>query len=88
MELVNDSGTGLKFIAKDKLSVSAWPYTMEQLEAAKHTFDLPVNDNITVNVDYKQMGIGGDDSWGAQTHPQYTLPPRTYSYGFRIEIIR
>jgi beta-galactosidase len=30
------------------------------------------------------MGVGGDDSWGARTHEEYTLPPETYSYSFRI----
>ena len=30
------------------------------------------------------MGVGGDNSWGAQTHPEYTLPARSYSYRFRL----
>jgi len=37
-----------------------------------------------VNLDYQQMGVGGDDSWGARTHPEYTLPPKPYSYRFLI----
>jgi len=41
-------------------------------------------DTITVNLDYKQMGVGGDDSWGARTHPEYTLPARPYKYSFRL----
>ena len=40
--------------------------------------------NVTLNLDHKQMGVGGDNSWGAQTHPEYTLPARSYSYRFRL----
>jgi len=66
------------------LSVSAWPFTMQDLEAARHIHELPRCNTITVNLDYKQMGIGGDNSWGARTHPEYTLPPKPYSYRFRL----
>jgi beta-galactosidase len=30
------------------------------------------------------MGVGGDTSWGAKTHPEYTFPAKPYSYGFRL----
>lgn len=71
-------------IGQPLIDVSAWPYTMEDLEKAGHINELPRRENITVNVDYKQMGVGGDNSWGARTHPEYTLPARAYSYKFLI----
>ncbi|MBT5420783.1 MAG: hypothetical protein HOK80_07810, partial [Candidatus Cloacimonetes bacterium] len=37
-----------------------------------------------LNIDLAQMGVGGDDSWGARTHPQYTLPARDYEFEFYI----
>jgi len=37
-----------------------------------------------VNLDYKQMGVGGDNSWGAQTHKEYKLLEKFYSYTFRL----
>ena len=41
---------------------------------------------ITVNLDHRQMGVGGDDSWGAQPHAEYRLPAdKTYRYSFRLE---
>jgi beta-galactosidase len=43
--------------------------------------------DITVNVDFGQMGLGGDDSWGALQHPQYRLSGSSYEYSFRIEPI-
>ena len=41
---------------------------------------------VTVNLDYKQMGLGGDTSWGkrAMPHPEYRLPAQAYFYKFRL----
>jgi hypothetical protein len=66
---------------------SAWPYTMDDLEAASHPYELAHQDSVTVNIDYKQMGVGGDNSWGAEIHPEYMLPAQYYSYGFTIRAI-
>ena len=84
MALTNKDGVGLLAVGMPTLSASAWPFTMQDLENAKHIHELPRRDTITVNLDYKQMGVGGDDSWGARTHPEYTLPPKQYSYRFRL----
>lgn len=84
MTLTDNTGFGIKVIGKPLLSVSAWPYSMEDLGKAWHPYDIPDRDFITVNIDYKQMGVGGDDSWRARTHPEYTLPAKTYSYSFTI----
>jgi beta-galactosidase len=82
--LTNKNGAGLLAVGMPLLYASAWPFTMEDLEKATHINELPRRDTITVNLDYKQMGVGGDDSWGARTHPEYTLPPKAYSYQFRL----
>ncbi|MBW8000967.1 MAG: DUF4981 domain-containing protein [Planctomycetes bacterium] len=80
----NKNGSGILVTGLPLLNISAWPYTMKTLENAKHPFELLQAQNITLNLDYRQMGVGGDDSWGAHTHPQYTLPPKVYSYAFRL----
>jgi beta-galactosidase len=41
-------------------------------------------DLIWWNIDYKQMGVGGDNSWGARTHNKYTLPYGNYEYSFTL----
>jgi len=87
LALTNKDGTGLLAVGMPLLSVSAWPFTMWDLERADHIHELPRRDTITVNLDYKQMGVGGDNSWGARTHPEYTLPARPYSYRFRLSPI-
>ncbi len=83
--LTNQNGFGLLAVGMPLLSISAWPYTMEDLERALHINDLPQRNTITVNLDYMQMGVGGDDGWGKRPHPQYRLPARPYSYSFRLQ---
>ena len=83
--LTNDDGIGLLAVGMPLLSISAWPYTMEDLERALHINELPQRDTITVNLDYMQMGVGGDDGWGKQPHPQYRLPAQPYAYSFRLQ---
>ncbi|OVE78622.1 hypothetical protein BVY01_04905, partial [bacterium I07] len=75
---------GLLVVGMPGLSISAWPFTMQDLERAEHTFDLNHRRQITVNIDHKQMGLGGDNSWGARTHPEYRLPAKPYQYRFRL----
>ncbi len=84
----NQNGAGLLAVGMPLLYVTAWPYSMDELQAAKHTNDLiPKEDSVkrvTVNLDYRQMGVGGDNAWGARPHPQYRLPAQPYRYKFRL----
>ena len=84
VSLTRSDGAGLQAVGRPLLSVSAHRYTTEDMEAAKHLYEMQPRDFITVNLDYKQTGVGGDDSWGARPHPQYTLAPQSYSYSFRL----
>lgn len=85
--LTDEAGEGLLVVGERELNFSAWPYTMRDLERARHTYELPVRNTVTVNIDLDQMGVGGDDSWGARPHPEYTLPAQPYSYRFRLSPI-
>jgi beta-galactosidase len=51
----------------------------------RHTTDVKPRDLTSVNIDFMQMGVGGDNSWGAWTHDQYRLTEKEYSYSFRIK---
>jgi beta-galactosidase len=84
MALTDREGVGLVAVGMPIIDISAWSFTMQDLEKAKHIHELPQRDTITVNLDYKQMGVGGDDSWGARTHPEYTLPAKSYHYRLRL----
>ena len=56
------------------MEFSALPYTPQELESASHPYELPPVHYTNVCCALMQMGVGGDDSWGAQTLPQYCLP--------------
>jgi beta-galactosidase len=83
--LADKDGAGLLAVGMPLLSISAWPYSMDDLEQAKHIHEPARKDFITVNLDYRQMGVGGDDSWGARTHEEYMLRAKAYSYRFRLK---
>lgn len=85
MTLTNRDGAGLRIEGPLPLCASAWPFTIADLEAASHPYALPRRDFNTVFVDERLHGVGGDNSWGALTHPQYTLPgDRPYRLRFTI----
>ena len=87
----NDEGKGLMAVGMELLSMSALHYTIEDLSqekrGTKHDIDLQERDFVALNLDYKQTGVGGDNSWGARTHKKYTLAPKNYSYKFRLKPI-
>jgi beta-galactosidase len=72
----------------DLIGFSALPCAIEDLTPEKRGWkpvaDLVERDFTELNIDLKQMGVGGDNSWGARPHPEYTLPPQNYSFRFRI----
>ena len=51
----------------------------------KHSAEVEYSDDITLNLDYGQMGVGGDDSWGAPVHKEFMLPAVSYKYSYRLE---
>jgi beta-galactosidase len=67
------------------LSVSAWPYSQEVLENTTHDFKLEKAEQIVVNIDYGQMGVGGDNSWGLPVLDEFLIKPGKYSYGFVLQ---
>ncbi len=83
----NKEGEGLIVVdaGGEHLSISAWPYTMEDLEASTHNHELSERDFNTINVDLKQQGVGGDIPAMAMLHSEYKLKARnTYSYSFLL----
>jgi beta-galactosidase len=88
VKLTDDLGNGLLIEADSLIGFSALPFDYTDLATyawgGKHINDLVVRDFIDLNIDHLQMGVGGDDSWGARVHNQYTLPAKNYRYGFRL----
>jgi beta-galactosidase len=73
--LTNSGGDGVLIAdaGGTLLSYSARPYTQQDLAAASHIHELPHRENVTVCVDYKQRGVGGDTPAGSHPHDEYRL---------------
>lgn len=86
MRFSDPQDNGLLVVADSLLSMSAWPYTEENLENAKHTNRLKDAGYLTLNIDLVQMGVGGNDSWSdvAAPLPKYQLPAKSYHYSFYL----
>lgn len=79
-------GKGLMIKGLPQIEVNALPYTPFEIEASDHHYKLPASNGTLVRIGYRQMGVGGDDSWGAKTHPEFTLySNRPYEYSFSIQ---
>ena len=75
-EVTDRKGRGMRFeMTKENgpMCFSALPYTPHELENAMHEYELPEVHYTVIRAAKEQMGIGGDDSWGAKTHPEYLL---------------
>lgn len=84
-KVTDDRGRGLLF-SGDELSFSALPYTPHELENAAHQYELPQVHYTVVRVALAQMGVGGDDSWGAWVHPEYHIDvtkPLEFTFCFK-----
>ena len=88
--LRNATGEGLLVVGEEPLSVSAWNFPMEDIEyrpsqmERRHGGSIQKKDMVWLNIDHKQMGVGGDNTWGAQVHPEYTITPHEWKYSFTL----
>ncbi|MDD9269225.1 glycoside hydrolase family 2 TIM barrel-domain containing protein [Paenibacillus sp. GCM10023248] len=85
-ELTRADGIGLRIEGAPAVELNALPYTPAELEAHDHLYKLPLSDKVSLRVNYRQMGVGGDDSWLSKTHPEFTLyANRSYAYSFTLK---
>ncbi len=93
IELRDKTGTGIRIEGLQPLCFSALPFYTEALDPGvtkknQHIADV-VEQNFTVlQIDLKQRGVGGDDSWGAHPHEEYKLLDKKYSYGYTITLLK
>ena len=88
MAMCNKDGLGLMAIGKPYLNTGALHFDMHDmdydrhLKVNKHGGSFTAKDFIWWDIDDKQMGVGGDDSWGSQPHSEYSIPYKDYTYSF------
>lgn len=74
VNVYDEYGAGLGFIAgENPFEMSVLPYSAYELENAMHREELPEPSYTWVRITAKQMGVGGDDSWGAPVHQEYKI---------------
>ena len=81
----SDGSHGLMIMTTDgqPLEISAYPFLQSDLEGPKHPTDIPLRGLITLNIDHRQMGVGGEDSWGMWPRPQHRINAEgAYEYSF------
>ena len=87
--VMRESGAGLLAVGMPLLSAAASHHDIGDFEHApekdqRHPTDIVRRPWTVLNLDLGQTGVGGDTSWGARPHPEYTLAPREYAYRFRL----
>lgn len=91
VSFTNLEGYGVRFTGLPLIGFSAQFFDVLEYEQFEkrglHPKDLIKKERIFVNLDYKQRGVGGTDSWGTPPLFKYSLPWRDYHYSFRIEPI-
>lgn len=80
LALTSTTDRGLIVLGDPLFEFALRPYTPEALEAAGHPYELERSETLTLQIDHKQMGVGGTNSWGALPLEKYRLPAGSYQY--------
>ncbi|WP_082037796.1 glycoside hydrolase family 2 TIM barrel-domain containing protein [Flavihumibacter solisilvae] len=92
MTMTDKAGTGIRFSSDSLFSFGILPFDRSELEFNRkkniHGSTIDPASFSWVNIDLGQMGVGGDNSWGARTHSPYLLPYHDYAYRFTIEPVQ
>ena len=79
----------IRIDGKQPLCIRAWDYGEENLEGARHPQDITRGRFVNLNIDLNIHGVGGIDTWGRRTLPQYTIPGnQPHHLGFVMYKIR
>ncbi len=75
----------IRIEGQQPLCIRAWDYGEEDLEGARHTSDIHRGRFVNLNIDLNIHGVGGTDTWGKRTLPQYTIDPsKPYHFSFLL----
>ncbi len=90
VKITDDSGTGLLFTSQTPFDFSAMHYLSEDLDPGiekgqRHAAELRERNLTSLDIDYRQMGLGGINSWGALPLEAYRLPYQDYRFSFSLE---
>lgn len=86
---LSNNNVGLMATGENLIEGSVHQYPYSDLDyipdSQKHgKLDIQPKNQVDWLIDHKQMGVGGDNSWGAHPHEQYTLPAQNYEFTFQL----
>jgi beta-galactosidase len=86
----DDEGRGIRFTGAPLIGVSANQYDREEMERSRYTFQMAPQPEIYLNIDHKQMGVGGYDSWSRNALPveKFRVKTEKMNYTYRISPVR
>ena len=92
MRLTDHAGDGLQFQADSLFEFSVHHYrpadiAQETRESGMHSIDVPRRYMVAINLDLFQMGVGGNNSWGARPIEKYRFPAREYTFELKISLV-
>jgi beta-galactosidase len=80
---ISNGRKNLRVEGLQPLCIRAWDYGEEDLEGAAHPHEIQRGRFVNLNIDLNIHGVGGVDTWGQRTLPQYTIDgnkPHHYSF--------
>jgi beta-galactosidase len=92
LRLVNSQGKGIEVEGLQPICFSALNNLAEDFDPGltkkqQHPTDVKVRDEVYLNIDLKQRGVGGDNSWGKLPHDPYRLLEQKYSYSYILKLV-
>lgn len=89
--LKDQEGDGLMFSGLPEFEFSALHYAPDQLSRMnseiKHMCDPLKSEKVYLSLNQKQMGVGGDNGWGAKPHAEYLIPAKSMQFSYIIKPI-
>ena len=80
---ISNGEKALRIDGLQPLCIRAWDYGEKNLEGARHPHDIKRGRFVNLNIDLNIHGVGGIDTWGRRTLPQYTIDGnKSYHYAF------
>ncbi len=86
--VTNNEGYGFEVYSDKTFDFSLREYSQEQLESAKHLYELKKDNFLTLNIDHRQRGVGGDMPGNACLHEPYKLKSGYYGYSVKIKGVK
>ncbi len=94
LALSTNNGSGLLVVADSLIEFNALNNPIEDFDAGpnkdknlRHTYDIIPQNLVELHIDYRMIGVSGDDSWGALPHEPYLLRPSAKGHKYSFTLI-